>query len=278
MGQEPIPILKKIKNMSSNQKQMYNIHKDGFCFLPSLFSQAEATSAREGLYRVINEKYNTGIPPENRFWNLGDSPNAIIKIDKPHICDRSVWNLVTKPKFGKALALITNAKMIQVWHSQVVWKPKSDNTSGNAGWHRDAQYWPFWSEEGLYTAWIALSDVSMGSGPVRFIVGSNKWDSLEGLDFFDKNIDSQDEVLDAQHKNRKIVHSTLKTGEVSIHTSLTYHSSIENKENNPRVGMVVHFCTDRAMRIPLVGENENYLDQIKDTSIAPIIYGDKIES
>ena len=39
---------------------------------------------------------------------------------------------------------------------------------------------------------------------------------------------------------------------------------IENKENNPRVGMVVHFCTDRAMRIPLVGENENYLDQIKE--------------
>ena len=42
--------------------------------------------------------------------------------------------------------------------------------------------------------------------------------------------------------------------------------------------MVVHFCTDRAMRIPVVGENENYLDQIQDTSIAPIIYGDKIES
>ena len=118
----------------------------------------------------------------------------------------------------------------------------------------------------------------MGSGPVRFIVGSNKWGSLQGLDFFDKNIDSQDKILDAQHKSREIVHSTLKIGEVSIHTSLTYHSSTANKDNNPRVGMVVHFCTDKAMRIPIIGENKNYLDQIKDTSISPIIYGDKIES
>ena len=42
--------------------------------------------------------------------------------------------------------------------------------------------------------------------------------------------------------------------------------------------MVVHFCTEKAMRIPVAGENENYLDKIKDPSIAPIIYGDKIES
>ena len=41
--------------------------------------------------------------------------------------------------------------------------------------------------------------------------------------------------------------------------------------------MVVHFCTDKAMRIPVIGENASYLDKIKEHSIAPIIYGDKIE-
>ena len=264
--------------MPNKLKESYNIDKDGFCFLPSLFSQSEISAGYKGLWSIINGKYSTGRPPENRFWNLGDSPNSIIKIDKPHICNESVWKLVTKPKFGEALASMVNAKMVQVWHSQVVWKPKSINHSGNAGWHRDAQYWPFWSADGLYTAWIALSDVSINSGPVRFIAGSNKWDSIEGLDFFDKNIDSQDKILDKHYKNRNIVCSTLKAGQVSIHTSLTYHSSTENKESDPRVGMVVHFCTDKAMRIPVVGENENYLDIIKDHSIAPIIYGDKIES
>ena len=162
--------------------------------------------------------------------------------------------------------------MIQVWHSQVVWKPKSKKNSGNAGWHRDAQYWPFWHTEGLYTAWIALSNVTIESGPVRFIVGSNHWATIDGLDFFNKDINSQDQVLDRSHSNHDTIDALLDIGEVSVHSSLTYHSSNANKNQGPRVGMVVHFCTDDAKRIMITGENSDYLDQIEDQSIAPIIY------
>jgi hypothetical protein len=62
-------------------------------------------------------------------------------------------------------------------------------------------------------------------------------------------------------------------GEVSIHSSLTYHSSEANLEKIPRVGMVVHFCTDKAKRIQVGGENSTYLDQLMDPTITPIIYG-----
>ena len=84
-------------------------------------------------------------------------------------------------RLGQLLAGSTKAKYIQIWHSQVVWKPRSKNQKGNAGWHRDSQYWPFWSKEGLYTAWIALTDVSINSGPLRFIRGSNLWKTVQGL-------------------------------------------------------------------------------------------------
>ena len=106
----------------------------------------------------------------------GDDPHSIIKIDKPHLSDSSVWKLITNKKFGQFLGKATDAEYVQVWHSQVVWKPNSKDQKGNAGWHRDAQYWPFWSKEGLYTAWIALSNVSINSGPVRFLRGSNHWE------------------------------------------------------------------------------------------------------
>ena len=36
--------------------------------------------------------------------------------------------------------------------------------------------------------------------------------------------------------------------------------------------MVVHFRTDKSKQIELKGKENDYLDQIKDTSIAPIIY------
>ncbi|MBI89512.1 MAG: hypothetical protein CMG60_05435 [Candidatus Marinimicrobia bacterium] len=250
----------------------YNLKEHGFCFLPKTFSNSAVLSARNGLWSVINGKYETGVCPETRFWNLGDDINSIIKIDKPHLCNRAVWNLVTDKQFGTCLATVTNAKQIQIWHSQVVWKPKSKEDSGNAGWHRDSQYWPFWSKKGLYTAWIALSDVCSNSGPVRFIPGSNHWKDLSGLDFFDKNLLAQDKILKQKNKKVNIVRSTLDKGEVSIHSSLTYHSSEGNKEDAPRVGMVVHFCTESAKQIKLKGENSSYLNSLNDDNVSPIIY------
>ena len=260
--------------MDDNREKSFNLYSDGFCFLPKVFSEDQISSAREALWDIINCRYQTGFEPENRFWNPGDDPNSIIKIDKPHLCNRSIWDLVSDKNFGELLGRATNAKTVQVWHSQVVWKPASKNEKGNAGWHRDSQYWPFWSKDGLFTAWIALTNVSNDSGPVRFIRGSNQWDDIEGMDFFNQNIKSQNKILKKVHGVQEIVNALLTPGEISIHTSQTYHSSIGNKEKSPRVGMVVHFCTDKAKRITIQGENSDYLDQITDHFIAPIIYKD----
>ena len=179
----------KLKNVQ------YNLKKDGFCFLSPVFSKQETQSSVQGLWRIINGEYRSGRKPESRFWNPGDDPHAIIKIDKPHLSDSSVWELITNKKLGQLLARATKATYIQIWHSQVVWKPRCKDQKGNAGWHRDSQYWPFWSKKGLYTAWIALTDVSINSGPIRFLRGSNLWETVQGLDFFDQDIASQEKIL-----------------------------------------------------------------------------------
>ena len=262
----------KIKNVK------YSLREDGFCFLPLVFSKQETQNSIEGLWRVINGEYRSGRKPESRFWNPGDDPHSIIKIDKPHLSDSSVWKLITNKKLGQLLARATKAKCIQVWHSQVVWKPHSKGQKGNAGWHRDAQYWPFWSKEGLYTAWIALTDVSINSGPLRFLRGSNLWKTIEGMDFFNQNIKSQEKILNKLKKHKDVVCATLRAGEVSIHSSQTYHSSMGNLEKKPRIGMVVHFRTDESKRIDVGGSNKHYLDQIEDNEIAPIIYQENRET
>ena len=143
---------------------------------------------------------------------------------------------------------------------------------GNAGWHRDTQYWPFWKPDGVFTAWIALTDVVEESGPVRYICGSNEWERVEGLDFFNKNISEQDEILKRAHEDYDVVSANIKKGQISIHTSRVYHSSRPNISNDPRIGMVVHFCTDIAERIPISGENSDYLNKREDESICPVIY------
>ena len=92
------------------------------------------------------------------------------------------------------------------------------------------------------------------------------------MDFFNQDIVSQEVELKKTDNNQEIVNALLQKGEVSIHSSQTYHSSIGNKEVEPRVGMVVHFCTEKAKRTELNGKENKYLDQIYDPAIAPIIY------
>ena len=248
------------------------LKSDGFCFLPEIFNSNQTNAARNGLSDVIQGKYGTGNPPEARFWEIDDDPKSIIKIDKPHFSNQKVWDLITDNNFGQWLANVTDAKRIQVWHSQVVWKPPGGGKKGYAGWHRDIQYWPFWIPDGVFTAWIALSDVKPESGPVRYIQGSNQWENVTGLDFFDKNITEQDKILQGAHKDYKVISATIRKGQVSVHSSLTYHSSIENTSQTSRVGMVVHFCTDYAERISINGELTHYLDGIDNQSICPTIY------
>ena len=256
--------------MSDNDKN--NLNRNGFCFTKKLFSSDKTTAAREALWEVIQGNYETGTEPENRFWNPGDNPKSIIKIDKPHLSSSALFGLITEKGFGKELAKITGARMVQAWHTQAVWKPSGGGEEGNAGWHRDIQYWPFWKPEGVFTAWIALSDVNPESGPVRYIQGSNQWNNIAGLDFFDKNISEQYKILQDAQSDYKVINATIRKGQVSIHSSLTYHSSMQNTSQFPRVGMVVHFCTDYAKRIPVNGELSRYLNCLEDTAICPIIY------
>jgi len=250
----------------------HNLGTDGFCFLPKIFSSDQVECARNALWDVIQGQYETGVQPENRFWNVGDDPESIIKIDKPHLCNEQIWNLITYKDFGKWLADAVGAKKIQVWHSQSVWKPAGGGQKGNAGWHRDIQYWPFWKPNGVFTAWIALSDVIEESGPVRYIRGSNEWENIPGMDFFDKNIASQDRILERTHDGFKVVSTNIEKGQISIHTSRVYHSSGPNISKGPRIGMVVHFCTDSSEKIPVKGELTSYLNQTENESICPVIY------
>ena len=66
--------------------------------------------------------------------------------------------------------------------------------------------------------------------------------------------------------------ATIKAGAVSVHTSESYHSSIANISGRPRVGMVVHFCMDRAKRVPVSGDYSDYLEMARSESVCPVIY------
>ena len=66
-------------------KIKYTLNNDGVSFLPKIFSSSVIDNARKELWKVIQGQYETGIVPENRFWDMGDDTKKIIKIDKAKI-------------------------------------------------------------------------------------------------------------------------------------------------------------------------------------------------
>ena len=110
------------------------------------------------------------------------------------------------------------------------------------------------------------------SGPVRYIVGSHHWKEIRGVDFFNNDIECQDKIIKQKHNNYKIVKADIASGSLAIHGSKTYHSSINNISGSPRVGMVVHFSTEKAKKNNLTDKHSDYLNILNDHSICPIIY------
>ncbi|MEK6571592.1 MAG: phytanoyl-CoA dioxygenase family protein [Bacteroidota bacterium] len=225
--------------------------------------------------------YDTGLPPQWSPWNPGDDPRKLCKIEMPQVANRAIMELVSHPALGKLAAEITGARLVQVWWVQLLYKPPQDSETTfhtNVGWHQDRQYWQEWEiESELFTAWVALSNVTSDSGPMKFVRGSHKWGFLNKGDFYGQNHDAQREEIKVPVGCKwEEVAALLPPGGVSFHDDLTYHSSGPNLSLEPRRSFAIHLRTEKSR--PCDGVKRALTAFLHDSSYCPIIYQEAAES
>ncbi len=236
----------------------------------------DVDAAVKGMDAVRNGEYETGDSPAPSPWNPGDDPKKLCKIEMPQISDLSIRKLISSPILGEWAAKITGAKMIQVWWVQLLYKPSLPEgapTPTNVGWHQDMQYWVEWQTDSeLFTAWVALSDVSEEAGPMIFVPGSHKWGMTEGGDFFDQNIDAQKSAYKIpEGESWTEVKDVLPAGGFSFHHCHTVHGSGANHSGGPRRSFAIHLRTENSTLNP---DKERILTRfIDDETLCPVIYG-----
>ena len=171
----------------SNAGERYR--RDGFYLTPPIIPADLIERVSASMDTVMAGEYETGEPPR-RSWNPGDDPKRIRKIDQAHLSNRTIYELASHPEIGRWAAALLGAKRVQLWASQMLYKPPGGEVTGNVGWHQDKQYWRYMDGE-LFTAWVAVSDVTEQSGPMRFLRGSHRWGLLDSGDFFGHDHEAQ---------------------------------------------------------------------------------------
>jgi ectoine hydroxylase-related dioxygenase (phytanoyl-CoA dioxygenase family) len=254
---------------SPNEALVENYERDGFCLCPQLLPQDLIERVIPHMDAVIEGRYETGIEPRPHT-KTGD-PKRLRKIDMSHLSDRTLYELMTHPAIGQLAAAVTGAEMVQLWASQLLYKPAGGQQIGNVGWHQDKQYWKYWQGEGVFTVWLAISDVKEESGPMKFIRGSHRAGLLDLGDFFDNDMDKlRAKFAGNDRLPWNEVSTILPPGGASVHHCFTIHGSGPNVSALPRRSFALHLRTEKST--PVAGANDFFVSHLDDPAYSPVIY------
>lgn len=133
-----------------------------------------------------------------------------------------------------------------VWSVELFIKEPGDGKA--VSWHQDITYWGMGETDDETTAWIALSDVSVQAGCMRFIPGSHVGGIAAHDDTFsDDNLLSRGQEIQDVDENRA-VHGPLRPGEMSLHHGRCFHASSPNGSNDRRIGVAIRYVTPEVRR------------------------------
>ena len=128
---------------------------------------------------------------------------------------------------------------IQLHHSKMATKPSS--SASGVRWHQDAPYIPHTNSD-LLTVMVMLDDATPENGCMQMAKGSHKCGAY--TDLSGSFYSAPDSDIPAQFQNLEVVNIEPKAGGISIHSSLTLHSSPANLSGKPRRGIAFQYRAD----------------------------------
>ncbi len=150
---------------------------------------------------------------------------------------RAFFELATLPALLDIVQQIIGPDII-LWASAVFCKPAA--TGLEVPWHQDGQYWPI-RPRATVTVWIALDDVDVGNGCMRYIPGSHR------MGEFSHDVSPREDlVLNNVLNDPRIDLTTLRNieltpGQVSLHDVALVHGSQPNTSGRRRAGYALRY-------------------------------------
>jgi chlorinating enzyme len=178
-----------------------------------------------------------------------------------------VYQVATAPRLLDPVESILGPDLL-LWSAEFFIKgARSDKI---VSWHQDLTYWGLGETDDEITAWVALSEVSVKSGCMRFLPGSHQQRIVPHRDTFDEaNLLSRGQEVAVEVDEQQAVNVELHPGQMSLHHGRMFHASGPNSSAHDRIGLVFRFLTpsvrqlvakrDYAMQVRGIDDQGNWI-------------------
>lgn len=208
-------------------------HDQGYYSPIRVYDDSETAELRWQLERV-EDRYG---PAKARSY-----------ITDMHLIASWAWDVVHDPRIVEPIASVLGPNVL-LW--SLNWFIKEAQDEKFVSYHQDATYWGLEPHD-VVTAWVALSDASEATGPMKFVPGSHREEVRDHEDTFgENNLLSRGQVIAGNIDESKVVLAPLSAGEMSLHHVRLIHGSTPNQTNDRRIGMVLRYCATHVTQTKL---------------------------
>jgi len=219
---------------SLTDDQVAQYWRDGFLFPLRVMSEEKAIGLRKTM-EDVEARYAGKGPAHDVSQYLRTSPHIVMPFASDMALDAAVLDAV-EGILGPDL---------MIWGADFF--IKEADTTKIVSWHQDLTYWGLGATSDQITAWIALSDVSVASGCMKFVAGSHKQAIVPHNDTFgEDNLLSRGQEIAVEVDEADATNIELSPGEMSLHHGLLFHASGPNTSADRRIGLAVRFINPNA--------------------------------
>jgi len=254
--------------------QTYDFYRDGFVVSDGPLVDAETVaSLREHCEAVLNGHYETGRAPRS---NTGGPDVAkhppYIEASFPQYSDRTISRFLTYPALGEWVGRVTQFSRAQVIMAMTMKKYPGKDRESRVGWHQDRRYLDTYARSGAFVnLWIALDEVSLDTGPVRFVRRSHLWNLAYSSGFFDRELDESSFKVPEGEK-WEAVDAALPAGWATLHGPGTLHGSGRCVGARPRLSILFTIGLSSPGHEVALDPEHDWAKRMADRVVCPVIY------
>lgn len=137
------------------------------------------------------------------------------------------------PVVAELACQLIGCEKVRVLHDHLIAKPPRQGNT--IPWHRDLPNWPV-REPRLLSVWLALDDVTVDSGAMRFMPGGHKEPMTQSIDFLNDTKEWGD-------REKEAVPVEVPAGWAVVHHCLSWHTSPPNNTDGWRRAYIT-ICMD----------------------------------